>query len=634
MLLGAVGPIARDRFALLAGWRRDGGESVTWLGGDEAAVAVRPWSVKALDAEDRWATDAESGSWLAVSGHVFHDAATSGSERPRHLSTMLLTRLTRHGLAAMADLDGSFAIAWFDGRRRHLYLLRDRVGAEGLFYAQVGPNLVFGSRVRDLLDTGLPPGGICPRGLAEYLTYCYVPSDATLDRDVRQVLSGGMVVAESSAGIVERGRWHRLSFAGPYLTDERAIAQRFRELLEATVVRRSGGLRPGVFLSGGMDSSSVLTLLRRHRSQAIHTYSYRCASLSFDESVFARAMAEAAGTEHTEVLFGADDALEIDQVVSAMDVPFCDLGLEVATWVLARAARGQVDYILTGTGGDELWASHPVYAAQRVVGAYEKLPVPKLVNRALTRLAQRLPDSERKRDLRVILKRLLPPEGFPSDLKHYRWKAYYDRSDLESLLTPEMVAAVRGEDPFQCIREGFAGYDGPDDQVTPCIYNDYFTMVPSFANRARLLRSFGIELRSPFLDRDLIELGARVPTHLKLEGIERTKRLFRVAMEGVLPDVINHRKDKLGLSIPLKNWLREDSRIAARLAEACSPQAVAEIGLLRPDVVANLLRGHRERRTNNSQRLWAVLVLQLWLRERNSRRSTLASHTDRGFHAL
>lgn len=633
MIVGAVGACARVLIGLLAGWG-DPDDTLSVLGGGDAVGAVRCWSVRPLDAERRWAADSATGSWVAVSGHIFHDAAGAPPDPTTDLAGSLLTRLTHRGTTALDALDGSFAIAWFDGRDHRLHLLRDRVGAEPLYYAQSGTDVVFGSRVRDLHRTGVLPGGVCPRGLAEYLTYCYIPSDATLDRNVRQVPAGGEVVVEPGRGIVETRRWHHVSFAGPYLTDERAIAEQFRTLLEKAVVRRAGSFRPGVFLSGGMDSSSVLTLLRRHHADTIRTYSYRCASASFDESAFARAMAQAAGSEHTEVLFGPDDALEIEQVVSAMELPFCDVGLEVATWLLARAAGGQVDYVLTGTGGDEIWASHPVYAAQRIVGLYEKLPVPRAVNRALLRVAGTLPDSERKRDLRVILKRLLPPEAFSRDLRHYRWKAYYAPGDLVDLLAPEVAAAVREEDPFECVRRGFDGYDGPDDQVTPCIYTDYSTMVPSFANRARLLRSFGVEVRSPFLDRELIEFGARIPTRLKLEGIERTKRLFRMGMEGVLPDVINHRKDKLGLSIPLKNWLRSDTAIAGRLAEACSPHALEDLGLFRPEAVARMLREHHERRANHSQRLWAVFVLQLWLRDRHSLTGALPLHADRPSYAI
>lgn len=616
MLVGAAGAVAGDKLRWTTGRGSDANRDLSWVASDGVAAGVSPWSVKALDSEERVAADPASGSWLALSGHVFYDSATRQPDRSGRLASRLLERLSERGLAGLGELDGSFAIVWFDAARRRLHLIRDRVGAEPLFYAQVGGSLLFASRVRDLRGTGLLSNEISARGLAEYLTYCYVPSSVTLDRDVFQVPAGCVVTADPSGHIIDRSRWSRVSFAGPYLTDERAIAEQFRSVLEATVVRRIGGLRPGIFLSGGMDSSSILTFLRKHEPGAIHSFSYRCASDSFDESVFARAMAGAVGSVHNETLFGADDALQVDQVVSAMDVPFCDLGLEVATWLLARAAGAQVDFVLTGTGGDEVWASHPVYAAQRVVGTYEKAPIPAFVNRGLRRFAGSLPDSDRKRDLRVILKRLLPPEAFGRDLKHYRWKAYYTPDELAGVLSPAMAAAVRNEDPFACIREGYEGYDGPDDEVTPCIYNDYTTMVPSFGNRARLLRYFGVEMRSPFLDRELIELGARIPAGRKLEGVERTKRLFRVAMEGVLPDVINHRKDKLGLSIPLKNWLREDSRIAAHLGEALSPAALETTGIFRPEAVATLLREHRERRSNNSQRLWGIMVLQLWLRAR------------------
>jgi asparagine synthase (glutamine-hydrolysing) len=634
MLLGAVGGVLPERARLTAGWASGADSETAWAAHDGAALAaVRPWGVPALDREQRVATDPTSGAWLVVSGHVFQDRRGEWAGRPPHLAGALLERLLSRGIGAVADLDGQFALVWFDGRGI-LRLARDAFGSEPLYYASAGDTLLFGSRVRDLLATRLLPGGISARGLAEFLTYCYVPSEATLDRGVEQVPPGGVIEAEAGRSGVRRSRWHRLSFGGPLVRDEREIAGQFRALAEAAIVRRSGDPRPGVFLSGGMDSSTVLTFLRRHQPGDIRTYSYRCAVASFDESVYARAMARSAASEHHEVLLGPDEMLAVERVVSAMEVPFCDLGLEVATWMLGRAAGGTVDYALTGTGGDEIWASHPVYAAQRVVGAYERAPVPGFVDRALRRFAGSLPDSDRKRDLRVILKRLLPPAALPRELRHYRWKAYYTPADLEGLLQPEMAAAVRQEDPFRCIREGFEGYDGPDDQVTPCIYNDYVTLVPGFANRGRLLRAFGLEMRTPFLDRDLVEFGARFPTGLKLERVERTKRIFRQAMEGVLPDEINHRRDKLGLSIPLKNWLREDDRLAARLAAACSPDALAETGVFRPEAVEAMARRHRERRANESQRLWAILVLQCWLRGRTSRPDPIPPSTARGAHAL
>jgi asparagine synthase (glutamine-hydrolysing) len=299
-----------------------------------------------------------------------------------------------------------------------------------------------------------------------------------------------------------------------------------------------------------------------------------------------------------------------------MDVPFCDIGLEIGTWLLGSAAEQRVDLILTGDGGDELWASHPVYAAQRLVNWYERFPVPRAIHRTFQRLAMALPDSDQKRDLRVKVKRILPPSDLPRALGPFRWRAYYSRQQLESILVPEIGAAVRDLNPFQCVLDAYEGYDGPDDGLSPYIYNDYATITAYYFPRLNLLRRFGIEVRCPLYDRSLVEFGAKIPAHLKLEGLERTKRLFRVAMEGVLPDVINHRKDKLGHSIPFKNWLRQDGPLAHRIAEVCSPSAIWARGLFRPEAIQRMFDEHRARRHNHSHRIWALHVLELWLRER------------------
>jgi asparagine synthase (glutamine-hydrolysing) len=324
-------------------------------------------------------------------------------------------------------------------------------------------------------------------------------------------------------------------------------------------------------------------------------------------------------TEHSELEYGENATLPIGSAVAEMDVPFCDIGLEMGTWLLGNAAERRADLILTGDGGDELWASHPVYAAQRLLGWYEKLPIPQAIGEAFQRLAAALPDSDQKRDLRVKLKRILPPAELPRTLGPYRWRAYYTRPQLEAILTPEAAAEVRNRDPFKCVLDAYEGYDGPDDGLSKYIYNDYTTITPYYFPRLNLLRRFGIEVRCPFYDRSLVALGARIPAHLKLERLERTKRLFRIAMEGILPDVINHRKDKLGHSIPFKNWLRQDGPLAHSVAEVCSPSGIRARGLFRPEVVQQLLEEHRARRHNHSQRIWAIHVLELWMRSREAR---------------
>jgi asparagine synthase (glutamine-hydrolysing) len=610
MLLGATGRLLQ-RQSLFPVNSGDGRERGHILRANQVAVAIRPWGIAPLDDLERWASDAVTGSWLALSGRPIR-TVDAGDAGPAAAGWML-ERLLQSGASALGKVDGGFAIAWFDGRSGRLHLIRDRFGIEPLFYAELDQSMLFGSRLRDLRATGALPGGLDGQGLAEFLTYCYVPSATTLDRAVRRVPPGGWLELDPRLGMVRSEPWYRLSFAAPLAADEAAIAGEFRRLLEHAVARRLSGAPVGVFLSGGMDSSSVLTFARRHHPGAIATFAFRCAGASFDESTYARALAEIMATEHTEVTYGELQAVEARDVVREMEVPFCDAGINVGTWLLGQAAAGRVSYVLTGDGGDELWASHPVYAAQRLLRVYERLPLPRIVRRSLVRTANLLPDSDQKRDLRVKLKRILPSDCLPPGLGPFRWRAYYTAAELQALLTPEAATLVRGHDPFQPVLDAYRGYDGPDDGVSPHLYNDYTTASSYYFSRLGLLRWFGIEARTPFYDRALVEFGARIPARLKLEGIERTKRLFRVAMDGVLPGIINNRRDKLGHSIPLKNWLRAAGELNAWVEALLTPEVVRRRGLVRPAVVARLIDEHQRRRHNHSHRLWALVILEAWL---------------------
>lgn len=610
MLLGAGGPAAR-RTSLP--WSEDRPGGLSLLRADSAAVAVLPWGVPALDGLSRTAQNPETGSWLALSGHPLIGGRPFAETDP-NLTERVLDGLQARGLAFLDELDGVFALVWLDGQGRRLRLIRDRFGAEPLFYASLDHSVIFGSRLRDLRATGLLAGRIDGQGLVEFLTYCYVPGTATLDAGVARVPPGGLIEMDLDGGTPISRIWYRLPFEQPLPADEAAIASGFRERLERAVHRRLSAAPTGVLLSGGMDSSSILTFARRHETGPIATFAFSCAGQSFDESHYAAQLAAILGTEHTRVTYGQHEAVACADVAAEMEVPFCDVGINEGTWILGRAASGKVSYVLTGDGGDELWASHPVYAAQKLLRAYDALPGSRLLNRALTGLASWLPDSDQKRDLRVKLKRLLPDNGLPKALGPFRWRAYHTRPSLHALLTPEAWSLIRDRDPYAPVLAAYEGYRGPDDGLSAHLYADYTTTSSYYFSRLLLLRRFGIEHRLPFYDRELVEYGARIPAHLKLEGVERTKRLFRVAMEGVLPDVINHRRDKLGHSVPMKNWMREEGELWQWVASLLAPAAVRSRGLFREEAVTRLVDEHRRRRHNHSHRLWALAVLETWLR--------------------
>jgi asparagine synthase (glutamine-hydrolysing) len=533
-------------------------------------------------------------------------------------ATRILRGLLAEGEAYLASVHGAFVLCWWDGRARCLRLVRDRFGIEPFFYAKRGNALEFASRVRDL--PSVRQSGYKPSlsGIVEFLTFCFLPDTATLDDGVLRLPAGGVVEFHPADARVRVSRWYLLSYAQPLLTDEHEITTRYRALLEQSVQRQLSDRPVGAFLSGGMDSSSVVTFMRRHLTGPIRTFGFRCGGASFDESHYARGLAEALGTVHREVNFDEPAAQRISEAVRVMEVPFCDIGIEIGTWILAEAASGHVEYLLTGDGGDEFWASHPVYAAQRIVAHYDRAPIPFALRAGLHKLTAIARDSDHKRSLGVIFKRFLPAPELDPRLGPFRWRTYYTPTSIGQLLNPDLVAAARDADVFAGVLASYEGYDGPDDGISRHLYADYVTASSFYFSRLQLARHFGIEVRMPFYDHPLVEFGTRVPARLKLEGIERTKRLFRVAMEGTLPAIINHRTDKLGHSVPLKNWLRSGGALGSHVQARLRDKEAPIRQFVRPEALERMYVEHQNRRHNHSHRLWAAFVLDDWLRGRQA----------------
>jgi len=568
------------------------------------------------DARQRVAAGGPAGSWLAFSGNPLLLASGTTASRATPLSAAaLMQRLEADGLATLAGIDGQFAIAWWSAREGKLRLVRDRFGMEPLHYCARQRQVLFATRAGDAAAHLAEPLKVSMQALAEYLAHCYLPGDQTLYDGIDRVPAGGCVEFTAESGALRIGQWYRLSYARQVAPDERAIADRYRDLLDAGVSRRLSDDRIGVFISGGMDSSSAATFARRHLEGTIRSYSFKCVGGSADESPYSRALAAALQTQHCEVEFGEQQALEAVNAAGAMDMPFCDIGVEIGTWLLTQAAGNNIDYLLTGDGGDEIWASHPVYALQRIISWYDRVPLPRAVRSMLVSASGLVRDSDQKRNLAVILKRMLPEASYSKQLLHYRWKMYYTTGSLRELVVPGLQSALDATQPFQSALDSFAGYDGPADGLSACLYSDYRGISSCYFQRMFLARHFGIEVRMPFYDRDLVEFGAQIPLHLKLEGIERTKRLFRMAMEGILPDIINHRGDKMGHSVPFKSWLRETGALNAQVSETLGSARFLDRGLFRPEAVARLLQEHRARRHNHSHRIWALFILEHWFRQ-------------------
>ncbi|HEY8468168.1 MAG TPA: asparagine synthase-related protein [Longimicrobiales bacterium] len=531
-----------------------------------------------------------------------------GGPQPE-VGSLLVEGYLRLGTELFRRLNGSFVLVIRDPARGRVWIARDHLGIESLYYRRTGEAVHFCSDLRPLKNVG---GGTClePAVVLRYLLLNYNPGFETLYRGIEKLRPGHVLRIE--AGGIRTERYWAPSFRETPVKSREEYREELRALIrDAVRIRLQPGCPAGAYLSGGMDSSSVVCLMTEELGSPIHTFSFRCAVKSFDEVVYARAVSRHCGARHHEVPYDADSAREIVELVPLLQEPMSDVGIEVATFLLAKKAAGLVGYVLTGDGGDELFAGHPVYAADKVAQRFEALP--RLVREPLAGLLQRLPDSSKKKSATIKLRRFAYSVGFPSELHSNRWRIYYKPDELRRLLSADWQAVLDTADPLAPLRTIYAEADGRD-HLSRSLYGDYQTVVDFYLRRMQLVRRLGFVGRYPLLDHRLVEYAARIPSDLKVTSDAATKFLLRDAMADVLPPEILARKDKLGNSVPLKNWLRQRSELRLLVEELLSPEVVRRRGILDPAQVQSLWQRHLQGWENNSHRLWALVVFELWCR--------------------
>ena len=453
-----------------------------------------------------------------------------------------------------------FALAIWDQPRARLILARDRMGKKPLVYRHEPGRLMFASELKSLLTVPGVPREVDRQSLDEYLTYQYVPHPHSILRGFAKLPPAHYAVFEDEKLTVRR-YWSldaRTEVVRPLAED----AAELRELLaDAVRLRMQSDVPWGAFLSGGVDSSLVVGLMQRMSAAPVKTFSIGFAQPEYDESRFARQMAERFGTEHHELQVDLAQLDILPQLIRQFDEPLADSSA-VATYCVARLAREHVKVALTGDGGDELFAGYPRYGANRLAGWLDGLP------RGLRRLAgagfwQRL---ERNRPQRSTLRRavrfgqslsLAPPR------RHAEWIAIFGEARRAALYSDDFLAAMPDADPVDFVAAAFAHSAGRDP-ITRASLADLETYLPCDLMTKVDMTSMAVSLecRHPFLDYRVVELAARLPVGHKF-GWYRGKRILRTAFGELMPP----ERPKMGFGVPLDHWLR--GRSARGPASCC-----------------------------------------------------------------
>jgi asparagine synthase (glutamine-hydrolysing) len=557
----------------------------------------------------------EDGSlWLVFNGEIYNFRELRRELEPRHRfksrtdAEVLIHLYEERGDDAVAALEGMFAFALWDAGRQRLLLARDRAGKKPLYYHD-GPGLfAFASEVKGLLAHPQVPRERDPAAVALYLSYGYVPCPRTLYHGIRSLPPAHrMVVTQATTG--EPTAYWRASFRDGEPCDEAEAAQRLRESLRAAVARRLVADVPvGAFLSGGIDSSAVVALMAEQAAGRVRTFSIGFAGApAYDETAQARAVASRFGTEHTEFVVEPRALELLDRLVFFHDGPFADSSA-IPTFLLSELTRKSVTVALSGDGGDEVFAGYRRFLAAVLA---EKLPV--LARRGMAGVAGLLPEPEDRRSPVRLVKRFLESGASPLAERYLRWTAVFPEGPA-AYLRGELVAAASYESLLAPVRQRL---DAPGSVLSRLLSLNFETYLPDdlMVKVDRMSMAHGLEVRSPFLDTSVVELGAALPDRLRLR-FGRGKRLLRSALRDLLPAAVLDR-GKAGFGVPLGAWLRQGAEgfLQDRLLEPGSP--IREY--LEPQPVAELVRSHLSRERDASHEIWALLTLESWLRQERSR---------------
>jgi asparagine synthase (glutamine-hydrolysing) len=581
---------------------------------DQLFLSYIPTDIPSLDAPQPFSSP-DRQIILFFEGRIYNAAElqqTLGiTIDTKHSGALLVHLYSKYGDQFLQSVNGKFAFALWNDRQQKLLLGRDRFGIQPLFYSHQQGQLIFGTSLRSLLKTGWIPKQLNPQVVLEYLLYCYNPSQQTFIETVQKVPASHVLSFDGSSPNLHR--YWNLSFAEQHQKTEAQYCEEIPALMEDAVqIRINPSQRLGVFLSGGIDSSSMLSLASRYSTEPLSTFSFRCAGRSYDESSYAQYMAQQFKTNHTEVQYQPKDLSAITAIVQAMDEPFCDIGIEIGTYLLGQAAQGKVDYIFSGEGGDELFGGHPVYTADKVAVWVDWIP--RSLSHPIMKLLQKIPDSDQKKNLQVKLKRFAYSLSFSPELLSHRWRIYYAPQELQALCTPDFLATCNLATLFESMMQYSEAADGVDG-LSRSLYSDYWTLVNFYLRRLELLRTFGIDNSLPLLDHRLVEYAAKIPSSLKLKGFSDTKYIYKQALKGIVPDKILFDRPKLGHSVPMKNWLRDRPEIQKWMIEILSDTQFQQRGFFSDQFVQQLIQEHLRKSHNHSHRLWSLIVLELWIRE-------------------
>ena len=590
-------------------------EDGVYLNG-RVGLAMRRLAIIDLKGGQQPITNEDRTVWIVFNGEIYNFRELK--ERLEKLGHTFKTdcdteaivhAYEQYGADCPKHLRGMFAFAIWDERTGELFLARDRVGKKPLLYSNTNGAFVFGSEFAALLKHPSVGREVDREAIHNYLTFMCVPAPLTAYRDIRKLEPGHSLRLTRDGEIITERYWQPDFARKAKLTEEEAGERVMEALRDAVRVRLMSEVPLGAFLSGGIDSSTVVALMSEVSATPVKTFSIGFEEQDFSELHHARRVAEHVGAEHHEFIVRPDAMEVLPTLIEHYGEPYADSSA-IPTYYVARETRRHVTVALNGDGGDEGFAGYERYAAMRLSERYRKLPG--LLREGFIKQAVGLlPSSELKRSRVRDLKRFLRAASLPPVERYLRWVSVLDKQAKTHLYTDDFLRETAADDPARWLAPWFARANGAG-VVDAALLADTMTYLPNDLLVKVDIASMAVSLeaRSPFLDHHVIELAASLPEGLKLRGLT-TKYLLKKTLTKLLPSE-NLKRGKMGFGVPVGHWFRGDMQ--GFLRENLLSEKASRRGYFKPEAVSRMVEEHTRGGRDHTHQLWTLLMLELWFK--------------------
>lgn len=583
---------------------------------DYIGLGFRRLSIIDLNTGNQPIHNEDNTVWVVFNGEIYNYVELRKSlEGRQHIfyttsdTEVILHLYEEHGEDFVHHLNGMFAVALWDDRKKVLILARDRAGIKPLYYAQTTDGLIFASEIKALLkaDISRQPD---PEAINQYLSYGYIPSPRTGFSAIRKLNAGHILIC-STASCSEKEFWDLQYTPSVYedISEDEMSALLVNDLREVMLRQTRSDVPLGIFLSGGIDSSLIASVASEHCSMKLNAFTIGFEEDSYSELDQVRIITKRLGLPlHEFILTDSHIFQEIDLIMSYLDEPLFDYSA-IPVYFVSKFARSRVKTVVGGEGGDELFGGYQTHYLHRISKWYKRIP--RVMRNGFRTAVMKLPESHMYLSTPYKLKRFTYGAEFPYDQAHYRWKVIFDSDEKSRLLTSEFFNTISEIEAFCPMNRYFSNARSKGFSILDqLIYVDFKTFLQDdpLQKTDRMSMANSLEVRVPLLDNAIIDFSTRVPQNKKVKGFQ-TKYLLRKALSRFLPSEIAFGK-KRGFTPPVAVWLKNG--LKDYMFSCLSPEAIAKVGFLEHRYISRIIDDHLNGKSENSRLIWALIVLVHW----------------------